>query len=214
MLSEEEKELIRLRETCRFEVREKLQNEADKKIGWGKVIYFFNSKLGLWILSAVFLSGGVVAYDDYKEKKEDKKSRTELVEKLDLEISYKFNRVIYFIDELSDKKGENSQILVTASIDDVREIALGLDKSSGKKGDFLNGDFQNWSLLALMVELRRQLGKSGIKDNELDQVITHMTDLPAFFEGKNIDYANIPAIKKLIRENLILSRWQNQGFAL
>jgi len=214
MLSEQEKERITLRETLRFETRANLQMEADKKIGLGKVIYFFNSKLGLWILSAIFVSGGVKVYDDYKVKQEDMKLQTEMVEKLDMEISYKFNKLMFFFDELSDKKGDDAKILVTANIEDVREIALGLDKSSGKSGDYLYWDFENWSLLALMVELRRQLAKSGVNDVELDQIIKYLTDLPGFFEERNTDYANIPAIKKLIMENLILPRWKSNPLFL
>ena len=54
-LSEEEKKRIELVETYKFEVKDKLEYQKARKFGLGMVYSFFNSKFGLWVLSAIFV---------------------------------------------------------------------------------------------------------------------------------------------------------------
>jgi hypothetical protein len=211
MLSEQEKERIILRETLRFETREKLQMEADKKIGLGKVIYFFNSKLGLWILSAIFVSGGVKVYDDYKAKQENEKTRGEIIEKLDNEISYKFDRILASLELIKEKEPEGVWDQKFSSMEEAKNFALGINKDSGKEENYLYEEFKHWSLLALLVEQNRQLGHIGIKDLELEEVIYQLHELSKFFENRQVNYEDIESIQKTIRENLILSRWKSNS---
>src|SRR5205085_6480327 len=94
MLTDLEKEKIRLEETYRNEVKEVLQEKNIKKPFFDKVISFLNTSLGLWLLSAIFVSGGVKLYEDYKANSEDKKKTNEAIAKLDLEISYRYSRIL------------------------------------------------------------------------------------------------------------------------
>jgi hypothetical protein len=207
MLSEEEEKRIKLIETYKYEVRDKLETEKAKKFGIDKVFSFFNSKFGLWVLSAIFVSGGVKVYDDYKVKQENEKTRGEIIEKLDSEISYKFNKVMADLEGLKEN-GDAREMLMSKG-DYAREFALNMDKGSGQEPSFLYEEYKHWSLLALVVEQNRQLNYLGKRDPELEVVIEHLNKLSHFFEGNGINYEDIDSIQEVIQENLVISRWKS-----
>lgn len=211
MLSEKEKERIRYRETLRFEIRTSLQKEADKKIGLGKIIYFFNSKLGLWVLSAIFISGGVKVYDDYKVKQENEKYRGEIIEQLDNEISYKFNRVLIAFEQLRVKDSLGIWDQKFSNMEEAKSFALGIIMDSGKEDNYLYEEYKSWSLLALVVEQKRQLNHLGIDDLELESVIRDLNELSLFFDNRQVNYEDIKSIKEVIRDNLVLKRWKSNS---
>jgi hypothetical protein len=207
MISEEEEKRIRLIETYKFEVRDKLETEKAKKFGIDKVFSFFNSKFGLWVLSAIFVSGGVKVYDDYKVKQENEKTRGEIIEKLDNEISYKFNKVIADLEGLKENGDAREMLMPMEGY--AREFALNMDKGSSHENNFLYEEYKNWSLLALVVEQNRQINYLGKRDPELEVVIEHLNKLSQFFEGNGINYEDIGSIQEVIQENLVLSRWKS-----
>jgi len=207
MISEEEEKRIKLIETYKFEVRNKLETEKAKKFGIDKVFSFFNSKFGLWILSAIFVSGGVKVYDDYKVKQENEKTRGEIIEKLDSEISYKFNKVIADLEGLKENGDAREMLMPMEGY--AREFALNMDKGSSQENNFLYEEYKNWSLLALVVEQNRQINYLGKRDPELEVVIEHLNKLSQFFEGNGINYEDIGSIQEVIQENLVLSRWKS-----
>jgi hypothetical protein len=207
MISEEEEKRIRLIETYKFEVRDKLETEKAKKFGIDKVFSFFNSKFGLWILSAIFVSGGVKVYDDYKVKQENEKTRGEIIEKLDSEISYKFNKVMADLEGMKENGDAREMLMPMEGY--AREFALNMDKGSSQENNFLYEEYKNWSLLALVVEQNRQINYLGKRDPELEVVIEHLNKLSQFFEGNGINYEDIGSIQEVIQENLVLSRWKS-----
>ena len=211
MLSEEEKKRIESVETYKFEVKDKLQTKKSKKFGLAMVFSFFNSKFGLWVLSAIFISGGVKVYDDYKVKQENEKTRGEIIEKLDNEISFKIDRVLASLELIKEKEPEGVWDQEFSTMEEAKNFALGINKDSGKEENYLYEEFKYWSLLALMVEQNRQLKHLGIYDTELEGVIRQLNEMSKFFENRQVNYKDIGSIKEIIRENLVLSRWKSNS---
>jgi hypothetical protein len=211
MLSEEEKKRIEVVETYKFEVKDKLEYQKARKFGLGMVYSFFNSKFGLWVLSAIFVSGGVKVYDDYKVKQENEKTRGEIIEKLDNEISFKFDRVLASLELIKEKEPEGVWDQEFSTMEEAKNFALGINKDSGKEEKYLYEEFKNWSLLALMVEQNRQLKHLGIQDTELEEVIRQLNEMAKIFEDRQVNYEDIKSIQKIIRENLVLGRWKSNS---
>lgn len=211
MLSEQEKKRIEVVETYKFEVKDKLEYQKARKFGLGMVYSFFNSKFGLWVLSAIFVSGGVKVYDDYKVKQENEKTRGEIIEKLDNEISYKFDRVLASLELIKEKEPEGVWDQEFTTMEEAKNFALGINKDSGKEENYLYEEFKYWSLLALMVEQNRQLKHLGIKDAELEEVIRQLNEMSKFFENKQVNFEDLKSIQKIIRENLVLGRWKSNS---
>lgn len=211
MLSEEEKKRIEVVETYKFEVKDKLEYQKARKFGLGMVYSFFNSKFGLWVLSAIFVSGGVKVYDDYKVKQENEKTRGEIIEKLDNEISFKFDRVLASLELIKEKEPEGVWDQEFSTMEEAKNFALGINKDSGKEEKYLYEEFKNWSLLALMVEQNRQLKHLGIQDTELEGVIRQLNEMAKIFENRQVNYEDIKSIQKIIRENLVLGRWKSNS---
>jgi hypothetical protein len=211
MLSEEEKKRIEVVETYKFEVKDKLEYQKARKFGLGMVYSFFNSKFGLWVLSAIFVSGGVKVYDDYKVKQENEKTRGEIIEKLDNEISFKFDRVLASLELIKEKEPEGVWDQEFSTMEEAKNFALGINKDSGKEEKYLYEEFKNWSLLALIVEQNRQLKHLGIQDTELEEVIRQLNEMAKIFEDRQVNYEDIKSIQKIIRENLVLGRWKSNS---
>ncbi|WP_194972415.1 hypothetical protein [Aquiflexum lacus] len=211
MLSEEEKKRIELVEIYKFEVKDKLEYQKARKFGLGMVYSFFNSKLGLWVLSAIFVSGGVKVYDDYKVKQENEKTRGEIIEKLNNEISYKFDRVLASLKLIKEKEPEGVWDQEFSTMEEAKNFALGINKDSGKEEKYLYEEFKNWNLLALMVEQKRQLQHLGIQDTEPEEVIRQLHEMSKIFENRQVNYEEIKSIQEIIRDDLILPRWKSNN---
>lgn len=211
MLSEEEKNRIEAVETYKFEIKDKLETEKAKKFGLGKVFAFFNSKFGLWVLSAIFVSGGVKVYDDYKVKQQNEKTRGEIIEKLDNEISYKFDRVLVTLEQIIQKDSIIDLEQQFASLEEVKKFVLGINMESRKEEVYLYEEFKNWSLLALIVEQNRQLKHLGFNNPEIEDVIRQLNEMSKFFENKQVNKEDIKSIYEIISENLILNRWKSNS---
>lgn len=209
MLSEEEKKRIEVVETYKFEVKDKLEYQKARKFGLGIVYSFFNSKFGLWVLSAIFVSGGVKVYDDYKVKQENEKTRSEIIEKLDIEISYKFDRVLASLEKITEKDSGVVLDQKFGSMEEARKFALGINMESEKEEFYLYEEFKNWSLLALIVEQNRQFKHLGIKDTELEEVIRNLNELSKIFENRQVNFKDLKSIHEIIRDDLILPRWKS-----
>src|SRR5271169_6432915 len=90
-LSEEERERIRAEEIFRDEVRKSL---TPKRTFWGRLYQFFNSSLGVFVLSGVFLTGISSLYVQSSEQRRETSARRENTRKLLVEIPFR-------LDELS-----------------------------------------------------------------------------------------------------------------
>ncbi|MFD2201995.1 hypothetical protein [Shivajiella indica] len=211
MLSDIEKEKIKALETYRMEAMEEILNKKGAKSTIFKVLSFFNSKIGIWILSVIFASGGLKAYEDYKTKNLHEAKNKEIVEKLDLEISHKFIKFFWALDLIVSESQSISVDNLEVKIEEVQALVLGMESIKSDDPENLYPEYANRSLISLMLEQKRALIQLGISDPELDRVIGNLSNLSAFFAKHEKEFANITGIKNLIVQEMMLPRWENYG---
>lgn len=211
MLTDLEKQKIQLEEAYRFEVSKALI-QKEKKPFWSKIGTFLNSALGLWLLSAIFVSGGVKLYEDYKSKQTELIKQEETLTKLDNEIGYRFSRFLVRLFELTDKNPDSVSLSKKYNLSDVKKIALSLNESKNSYADFLYSEYSNYSLITLLSEEKRILGKLKQSSEDIDQVISHITGLEVFYEVQKVNFKDIQGLAIVVEKNLLLPRWTNNKF--
>lgn len=212
MLSQAEKNKILLEETYRTEVRKMLEGKTPERSFFSKVLAFLNSALGLWLLSAIFISGGTKLYEDYKAHIEDQKITTEKIDKLDIEIGYRYSRFLVNLYELTQKDHDSVKLATKYTHEDVKKLTAGLKSSNNATGDFLYSEYSSFGLLALLSEEKKLLSHLDINDDRVGQVINDITGLEVFFEVEKVRYQDIWHLAIVIEEKLILPRWKNNSF--
>ncbi len=89
MLSDTEKKKIYQEEMYRFEVKKQIEGDKPKR---NKLVSFFNTNLGLFLLSSVLLSGLTFGYTIYsnnlKNRREEKILKAKLKQEINTRISY------------------------------------------------------------------------------------------------------------------------------
>ena len=151
MLSDAEKENIRLEETYRAEIRKSLAPKQRSGV-WT----FLNSSFGLWLLSAIFITvGGALwkqaevthqkAAKEQQAKIDEAIARRQAIGRLDLEIGYRFSQVqqrLYHLskDSLADDERQRR----------VQSVVQSFQKPPGGEYSSLYPDFANFSLVALV----------------------------------------------------------------
>lgn len=211
MLSHEEKEKIKALETYRIETLEEILEKKTPKTTLLKILKIFDSKIGIWLLSAAFTWIGAKAYSDYQVKVQQDIKHEEIVEKLDLEIAHKLNRFFVAIDVVLADVEKLSPDSVPVKIAAVQKLALGLDKKQAFDNDNLYPEYANRSLLSLLLEQKRALLKLGKTDPELDRVIANAANLPAFFARHQDSLSTVAGIQALVKREMVLPRWENYG---
>lgn len=214
------KQQILLEERLRQEVKDSLSSPIKPS--------FFNSNLGLWLLSAIFISGLGTYYNHWNQgqiketikleqtlKKEDKNQ--EVIEKLDTEIGYRisksltsFNGISHYIkfDKYSkDKYKTPYDFAVEQSFQVLKQMASYPPKTFPP----LYPEYKDSSLPMLISELHRKV-KSENK-SELQSVLSTLLDVSSHYEFKGEKGKSPQEITaKLINENFLLERWKSQPF--
>ena len=211
MLTDLEKQRIKLEELYRIEVKQHM-NPKERKSLWNKITTFLNSALGLWLLSAIFISGGVKLYEDYKAKQTDITKQNESISRLDNEIGYRYSRFLVRLFELTDKNPDSVSLSKKYNSSDVKKLALSLNSTKNSSEDFLYSEYSNYSLLTLIAEEKRILEKSKTNNADVDQVISHITGLEVFYDVRKVEFSDIQGLAIAVEEFLILPRWKNNGF--
>lgn len=205
MLKDQEKRKIRLEETYRQEVREVLSKKESKRSFLCKVAHFFNSAFGLWLLSAIFITGGVKLYEDYKSGQEDKRNTNEEIDKLNLEIGYRYSHVI---TELYKLTLDSVADPVETRGDEIKRVALSIGNSKG----FIYQEYADWGLLSLMAEEKRLMQHLGKNTEHIERVIGHVSELKVFYEVRKVDFASADQVAGYIQEDMWLPEWKQGGF--
>ena len=212
MLTENQKEKIKLTETYRAEVMAEITKNKEKKLGYFRYLSYLDSKLVIWLISVIFATGGLKIYEDYKIKVIANYANQEAVDRLDLEISYKFSRLFTALDEIENEIEDESTSIPYDQRREVQNIVQHIAQFSGTGGEYLYQEYAHRSLLSLVVEQRRKLIQLNREVSSLDEVIAKLADISSCFEGKDIDYSDIPAMKRLIANELMLPAWSRYGF--
>jgi hypothetical protein len=212
MLSDLEKEKIKLEEIYRKEVKESLEKKGSKKSFLTSVAAFFNSSFTLWLLSAVFITYGLKLYDDYKSEKEDVKNTEEVTSKLDLEIGYRYSQVLVRLYELSIDTLPKTKLSDSKKVAEIKKAALSISKSKNDKNIFLYTEYSNWSLLALLAEEKRLLSHLNKNTDWIYRVIGHISGLEVFYEVRKVDFTDARKVAGCIQKELWLEDWKYGGF--
>ena len=163
---------------------------------------FANSAFGLWLLSAIFITGVGSEFTRRKEKRAETARTRELVERLDLEASYRFSQVLGRLDRLQ-RRGKVTE----ASLDSA--LAL-LTARASDAAPPLYPDFAPMSLPAVLAELRRHLPDST--KSEVDWALSRLADGDWTI---NLKPPTADSVAGRLLESVVRKRgaWVNTNFA-
>ena len=195
---------------------------------------FLNSTLFIWILSAVFITGGAKVYDFVS----DARNTMEAIDRLNLEIAYRQCRMLVNLYSFTVPQTRGQQA-PSYSPDNVKEIVYQLKQSNGTGGIYLYPDYWSFGITGLVAEQKRQINHlhalndgfgSGllwlgltpnqqkkmadtIKDIEaLQSVIHHLTGIEVFCEAYKVDFTDVYNVAGIIEDELLLKQWKAEGF--
>jgi hypothetical protein len=208
-LPEVDRARIRLEEGYRHAVREELaQREPPRRTR--RIVDFFQSSLGLWLLSVVLLTWAGAAWTSWSAEREEERLRRHTIERLDAEIAGRLSGALVALYEISDHARGDSVLLPNASVATVDSILLSLQRADPGRDVSLYPEYDAFGLLALVAELRRH-----VPDGErhgFDQVIDDLSGLPIVLHRARIDHANPRAIARLVHDRFWIRRWRLRFF--
>jgi hypothetical protein len=201
-----EKAKIKLQETYRNEIRKQLEAEAKSRSSSKRLWEFLNSGLGLWLLSAILITGVGALYTQYQNTRAEKIRTKELIERLDLEIGYRFSLIQIQFDSIVNDKDPKYPFLPGKGENDVKKALDNL--SQPPKGEYpsLYQEFSNMSTLALIAELRRHVPKED--QDELEQVLAHLSGIYIRLRDvKHVALTDVKGVADTVFNDLTLPRW-------
>ncbi|MDX2179841.1 MAG: hypothetical protein SFV18_09635 [Bryobacteraceae bacterium] len=203
--TDHEKERIRLEEALRYEIRVRLAESKDVFTpGWA----FLNSTFGVWLLSALFITGAGGAFTYWQQWNAERMKKEDTISKLDLEICYRFSQVIGRLHELTDGASPRAKLQKPYTEADIKATLNILQETSSKSIATLYPEYATFGLPSLLAELRRHMD-DGKQREEVDQSLSQLTN-KRIAQDKPVE-VNDKAGR--IIEELMLSRWRNGPFA-
>jgi hypothetical protein len=221
LLTETERIKIRLEEQFRLEIRSQLEEKGRKP---SKLWTFLNSSFGLWLLSAIIVTWAGSIYAHWQAGRADREKalqaqnvenarNKELVERLDLEIAYRFSEfqinLVYLVNDWGGK-GTHYPFRPGKGEKDVKRAIDSLLQPPQKEYQPLYPEFSNLSTLALIAELRRHVPPQEKRD--LDQVIADLSGIYVFLEVRKIRTDDVYAVGKAVFNSMLLPRWSAGNF--
>ena len=221
MLTDDEKQNIRTEEQYRGEVRKQLEEKREPS---SRLWAFLNSSFGLWLLSAILLTWAGMLYTQSQnpraeeQKKQDAQTaqlvkNEELVQRLDLEIGYRFSQSqVRLASLVRDWGGKKKHFMFRDGRGemDVRNILDGLSQPADKKFPALFQEFSNLSIIASIVELRRHV--SGKEKEELDRVLAGLSGIYIFLDVRKVPISDVRAVGGALFDGFTLPRWRAARF--
>jgi hypothetical protein len=220
-LEQSARERILLEEQYRHEIREKLSEPKSD----GRLKKFLNSSFGLWLLSAIFVSGAGTLYQHWQKQSDEEKVvlqkkldesavNREAISRLDVEISYRISTALL---ELSSVE-ERVKMLGAEKTDNERKLMLaqttfGVLRSLGTKEraarDGLYPEYSNYTLPTSFAELRRRLPES-----ERAEVESSLASFAALSNSMQFKKEGAPPyqVGESLFSKVILKRWQGTAF--
>lgn len=207
LLTTEDVERIRQEEILRAEIRLRLDSDAKAskphKTAWD----FVNSTFGIWLLSAIFVSGAGAIFTYLQQQRAELEKRTDMVEKLDFEIGYRFGQVLLRLHELSDKGSSKAVLRTGATEADVIKVLQILQESPLRSVPPLYPEYEKWGLPSLIAELKRHTADKK-EQERLEIVLAALVGRKAE-EGRPPDLGSSAG---RIVDTLMLPRWKSGAF--
>ncbi|MCI0561610.1 MAG: hypothetical protein MN733_24235 [Nitrososphaera sp.] len=228
MLSDEDRQNIRLEELYRHEVRKELDAHTGSKRFSSRSWNFLNSSFGLWFLSALFISGFGSLYAQYQTGIDERLKNIDTVAKLDLEIEHRLSQALqrlYIVQrEAEQGNTESTTMMVQQRVLEVLESFRQAPESGTTS---LYPEFANLSTLAVLAELRRRLPADRRKEingivlispgqerprGEVEDVLSTVSGIPVWVKDHPDDLSDPRMVAAHILKEVRLSRWSNHFY--
>jgi hypothetical protein len=174
-----------------------------QKVGAWQVL---NSNFGLWLLSAIFITGAGSAFTWYQGLQAEERRRVEAVEKLDLEIGFRYFQTMNRLWALSNKNVNDIKLAEGRRTHEVEQVLASLNERQPQSLLPLYAEFSAFSLPTLEAELRRHL--SGSEQKEVDIALARLTGAAY----ADLDLSDLKAVGAKIQTELVAGRWKNSYF--
>ena len=167
MLSEEQRKAIEEEEELRHEVRRRLDSEnppplpepPPPKVGFGKRVFeFFNSSVGMWLLSSVVLTGGAALLQNIQHNHEVAQQNRQQLSTHRFEITHRLDQMEYGLRRAKT----------------VGEAKTAMDNMFKSKYP-LTPELQNRSLASLYLSMYQLM--SGTEQQKSEQAMTFVRRL-------------------------------------
>ena len=220
-IEQKDRDRILLEERYRQEIRKQLaEPKSDSRIK-----QFVNSAFGLWLFSAIFISGAGTLYQNWQKQVDEDKAKfqkkldegatnREAISKLDVEISYRLSSGLLELSSVEERidaqhAGKTDQERALLAAQATFGILRSLNSKERAIQDGLYPEFGSYTLATLLAELRRRLPESERADVEtslasLSSLVTRM-----HFKGQSA--APRQAAEALFG-TVIRKRWQGTAF--
>ena len=197
MLTDADKERIRGEELYRYEVRKALPSPASPGHA-SPAIRFLSSPLGLWLLSAVFITGIGGAWSKYLERQSDLRATTLKIDRLDSEISHRYSQVLQRLFTIAHNRRDSN--LSTSEV-------VSLLEQPGEHLRPLYREFFGRPVSELVAELRLLLS-SGRERDEVDKLLGHLTTASPLSRIEDEPQESAAGILS----SFVLPRWKRFSF--
>lgn len=214
-LTDEDRERILLEERHRLEVRNDLEKQKPK--GAARFIAFLNTQLGIWLLTAVVLTGGGYYYTWRKETNAENFRIKDRIETLDNEIAYRLHITLNMLFENSERHAtliaqgrplgpENDQLIS----EDLAAMHL-LDRSpSDNLFPPLFPEYAKYNFIGLVAEERRLVPLA--QREELSEVLGSARWIMPYGSSdmRRSQLSNPETVAKYVLEKLVRERWSGK----
>lgn len=222
VLTDEEKTRIRQEEMFRNDIRKELlplPDPAAKKKKWRETLWAAaNSNFGIWLLSAVLVSGLGKLYTDWQTSVQENTKRREveqaemlrkkeLYDRLTLEISFRLSSTMSRLQGASARYGERTDLESHRAIIEALEPLV---RPASNVTPPLFPEFNSYSGLALIAELRRHAAAG--EQELLKEILAKTSGLMYEVIGEaSRQNRSAKAVASRLLERMRYSRWDN-GF--
>lgn len=239
-LTPEDRARIRLEEMYRAEVRDTMKLVVRPR---SRAWTFFNSNLGLWLLSAIFISGLGTLFTmwqhtrDLQHAKEEKAAEAQrvlhdrqtqeiaarriAVDRLDREISYRLSRtlqilsLVYTRNEMARTGGGGGSPFNSreARTKLVNECLSWLTTAPQADSPPLYADYATYTLGALITELRKNIDDPA-ELKRIDESLARLSEFTLQLAHDGADPESAAGYADVIFHGLLIPRWKDSGFPL
>jgi hypothetical protein len=196
-LDEPTKSRLWMEERFRAEVRAQLERQASKDIQ-GKWIKFLNSSFGLWILSALFISGAGSLYTQWhtthqevQKKAEQRRSEEqrllELHARMKSEIAHRMSQALIRLSDVADPRNQE-RLRKGYTPKDVKIILEDFATGTGLRLAPLYPDLSNQSTLAMALEVSESTAEN--RAGTLKRAVEDLSGLSVLMEVEKAPLSN------------------------
>lgn len=203
MLTDAQRQTIQLEERYRQEVRAQFKSPPPPLTLWSAL----NSQFGMWLLSAVLLSGVSTLYANVRADIAERAQARERVERLDFEIGFRFSQVqgqLERLDETRTEPGIESRMQRVLRM--LREPPAALKAENSESYIGLYPEYVSFGIPALLAEERRY--SDPATRTQLDRSLAHLSNLRVFLQVAKTPLSKPSEVAGAVISELVLPRWK------